>query len=619
MIRRLLLILLGLLLLPFSGGAPLLAAQPLPASPWYVVVHQQEDDMLRWINAAGEQASMPRPPLPGEAQFVDLRISPNGRYMVMVSDLVNARQGLGIYDLAGGAFVATHIAEPGETINLGGENIFSANSAYFAAGFFSGDFASPAWRVILFAAQTGSATAFIDHTHPQAPQVQLSAPAVQYIDGARVHFQLIPQSVGGWHTWPAYAWQAFGFDPAAPLISESPYSRAGVQVQLLTGEVVMTYADENFAAVPANGPVPNFNAIGSGIVANGTPFTTIHADSTRYHLEARWAKGGDWILFLSDDFQGVRYWNAVLASGTPGSNSHMPFDPQFVEVYGTGDGYVLVNNLHMLLFTNGFMPNTAQTIAQMTASSRVVYVTPIGITFMLDSLGGSFGQPVALVPTSMPPVIVATPVPPVVPPAAPVDCSLAPPQRVNIGIQARVIPGAGGLNLRQMPNGAILTTLGAGTTFDIIGGPICDGGLYWWQVNRLGTPGWVAEGTASEYFIEAYDGAPPPPPAGGGDLVAPPAPNACAAALAPRLTVGASASVTQSQLRPHNGPGGEIIAQRFYMAGTQVTVNAGPECAGGQYWWLVTGAARIGRIGNRTEQVQGWVTESGGGSYYLAP
>lgn len=602
------------------------SAQPLPLNPWYAVVYQPESDSLHWISAQGEQASMMRPRLTDEALYRDLRISPDGRTLVIAAQLLNGSDALGIYDLAGNRFLATHQANPGEVIHLGGEQIFTPNSQYFAVGFYFDDFANPAWRVILFDSATGSSTAFIDHNHPDAPPVQLSSPSVQYLDGTYVHFQMIPRSVGGWHTWPAYAWRVFGFDPSQPAISESPYTQDSLQVQLLTGRVVMSYADENYVIGPQNGQTPNFNAVGWGVVANESPMNTVHADGSRYHLFSRWARGGDWIVFLSTDTQENRYWNIALAEGTPGDNSHIPFDPQIEQVYGTSDGYLLIDGQDRLMFSNGFMPNTAQTLAQLSPASDVVYVTPIGVNFMLNGLGGLNNGPGNLAPPPGPAVITATPVPPVVaPPAppAPADCSTAPAQRVSIGIQARVIPAVGSLNLRDNPNGSILLALGGGDVFNILGGAICEGGLYWWQVNYFGTIGWVAEGVPGEYFIEPFDGVappppppPPPPPAGGGGLVAP---GACANTLPPRLTIGASATVLDGGLRPYNGPGGELIPLRFYQSGTVVTVNAGPECAGGRYWWLITGQARIGRIGQNFESVQGWVEESGDGAYFLAP
>ncbi len=128
MAKRLILILLGLVLLVIVMPA---YAQALPVSPWYAIVYEPETDTLHWINGAGKQTAMPRPILPNEAQYLDMRIAPNGQQMVMVSQLTNGLEAIGIYDFATGVFVQTHQANAGETINLGGENIFSANSQYW--------------------------------------------------------------------------------------------------------------------------------------------------------------------------------------------------------------------------------------------------------------------------------------------------------------------------------------------------------------------------------------------------------------------------------------------------------------------------------------------------------
>ncbi len=589
MIKRTLFILFSLLMLWAVLPA---AAQPLPASPWYAVVYQPETDTLHWINAGGEQGSMPRPHLPNEAQYRDLRISPNGRTLVIVSQLNSGFEGIGIYDFETGAFLQAHQAQAGESINLGGENIFTANSQYFAAGFFSGDFASPAWRVILFEAQTGVATAFIDQTHPNAPQVQLSAPAVQYLDATSVHFQLIPQSVGGASIWPAYAWQVFGFDPALPAISPSPYVYADTQVQLLTGEVVTSYNDTNFPPADQNGLLPNQNAIGRGVISTGSPLATIHADSTRSNLAARWAKGNEWVLFLSDDIQGNRNWNIALTAGTPGNNSYMPFDPQFTKAYGTSDGYLVINTANNLFYTNGFLPNTALNIAQLTASSEVVYVTPMGINFALAQI-----PDVGLAPDN-PGVVVTSP-----PPALP-ECLQAPAQRVFVGNDARVLLSMTTLNVRQSPNGALLTTFSAGDTFSITNGPACADGLYWWQVNRFGTVGWVAEGTAAGYFIEPYNGAVPPvdnptntpapplPPGPGDELANPEVDGAevgCERAPSNRLSVGEQA-IIGSSYNPRFSAAGSVMPY-LIPEGATLSIIAGPVCADGLRWWQVVGNA----------------------------
>ena len=614
----------GRLLLFITSLMVLLVVVPVSTaqatSPWYAVIYQPETDTLAWVNASGQQSSVPRPTLPNEAEFRDLRISPNGRTMVIVSQRIDGLEQLGVYDFAAGGFVQTHLSQPGEQIHLGSKNIFSANSQFFAVGLFSGDFSNPAWRVILFEAVSGNAAAFIDHTHPDAPDAPLSAPSVQYLDSTAVHFQLIPQAVGGTAVWPAYAWQAFGFNPVGPAIAESGYNRANMDILLLTGEIATAYKDETFPAAPLDGQTPDFNAVGRGFPSLAASLTTAHVDSTRFHLTARWANGGQWILFYSTDAMNNDYWNAILADGAPGNNGHMPFDPGIIQVIGTSDGYLALNDTRLLSFTSGFMANTAQPILQLSAADRVMYVTPIGVTFTLAQLPGAAAQ--ALTPTPIIPAAVVTPavpdvVTPQAPPPAPVDCSQALPPRVNIGVQARVIPAAGSLNLRQQPNGAIITALAGGDEFTVVGGFVCDNGLHWWQIDRFGTVGWVAESTFTEYFIEPYIPPPPMPPGPGNEGV--PVEAGCEQAPASRLSAGSNATVVQDQLRPHISPNGEIIPQRFLMSGTSVSVTAGPECAGGYRWWLVLGQARVGRIGQQMEPVQGWVSEGQDGTYNLEP
>jgi hypothetical protein len=601
-------------------------AQPLPLNVWYAVVYQPETDTLHWIDATGEKASIPRPQLPDESQYLDLRVSPNGRTMVMASQLSSGLQGLGIYDFAAQSFIQVHQAQPGETISIGGENIFSSDSLYFAVGLYSGDFSDPKWRVLLFETQTGNATAFIDHTHPDAPEVQLSAPEVQYLDAVFVHFQLVPQSVGASHTWPAYAWQSLVFDPTNPTIIESPYTRANIQIQPLIGKAVMAYTDENFASAPQNGQTPNFNAIGAGMIGNAGTLTTIHADTSRYHLDARWAKGGEWILFLSEDTQTNRYWNIILAEGTPGNNSHTPFDPQFTDVYGTSDGYLLLNDSKSLFYSNGFMPNTAPIIAQLSPNAEVVYVTPIGVNFTLEQLPGD-----AVVAANPTPNNIVTSVSP---PAndnveTTGDCSTMPSQRVSIGSGARVVPSMENLNVRQTPYGAIVLTLAGGDSFSVIGGPICEGDLYWWQIDYNGTIGWVAEATDNGYFIEPYSGEPQPPaqdpppdeepitdtpepqqpPVGSDEEAAPEAEGnapGCGRAPSNILSVGGTARVLRD-LTPRNGPAGESFPYIF-PEGTTVTIVGGPECAEGQRWWLVTGTA-IPLAGGNPSSANFWVPD----------
>lgn len=334
--------------------------------------------------------------------------------------------------------------------------------------------------------------------------------------------------------------------------------------------------------------------------------------------EARWAKGGEWLLFASRDGQGNQAWNIARANGAAGGEM-VPLNPNFVQAYGTPDGYLLITNTDGLFYSSTFTPETMVGLAQLTPNSRIAYLTPVGASAGLAPLPAVGNSIIAITPTTVSAVDVA----PITSTPAVVEnsCASALSPRVFVGGMGRVMLDTPTLNVRQQPGSTIVTTFGAGTTFYVTGGFQCAQDLMWWQIERYGTVGWVAESLNGRYLIEPYAGpmsadptdTPAPP------VVEPPAAPVCGNALPSRLSVGSSATVIDDGLRPYNGPGGEQIPQRFYQAGTVVTVNAGPECANGEWWWLITGSARVGRIGQNFVMVQGWVVETAPGSYKLSP
>jgi uncharacterized protein YraI len=50
----------------------------------------------------------------------------------------------------------------------------------------------------------------------------------------------------------------------------------------------------------------------------------------------------------------------------------------------------------------------------------------------------------------------------------------------------------------------IVLKVPAGAVFDVIAGPECSDGYFWFQVDYQGTQGWVAEGDSTSYFTEPY-------------------------------------------------------------------------------------------------------------------
>lgn len=101
-------------------------------------------------------------------------------------------------------------------------------------------------------------------------------------------------------------------------------------------------------------------------------------------------------------------------------------------------------------------------------------------------------------------------------PATGIDLAQCPlPTRLNVGMNARVIPANGISNrMRETPgtDGTYITDIVAGGQFTIVSGPTCANNLVWWQVNYNNTTGWTAEGQidangSQDYWLEPVGGA----------------------------------------------------------------------------------------------------------------
>lgn len=92
-------------------------------------------------------------------------------------------------------------------------------------------------------------------------------------------------------------------------------------------------------------------------------------------------------------------------------------------------------------------------------------------------------------------------------PLAPVTCPGSPPQRLHVGESAMVCPSVVSVKVRDNPgmSGNRITSLRAGTRFEVIGGPECAGNNWsWWKVRLSdGTVGWMAEGgdQVDQYYL----------------------------------------------------------------------------------------------------------------------
>lgn len=82
-------------------------------------------------------------------------------------------------------------------------------------------------------------------------------------------------------------------------------------------------------------------------------------------------------------------------------------------------------------------------------------------------------------------------------------CPDAPLSRVQVGDEIMVITEPDTLNIRSAPlTGEVLNRVAKGYRAPVIGGPACQGGYTWWQVQMENGTGWLAEGDATEYFID---------------------------------------------------------------------------------------------------------------------
>ncbi|MBL8117550.1 MAG: SH3 domain-containing protein [Anaerolineae bacterium] len=94
-------------------------------------------------------------------------------------------------------------------------------------------------------------------------------------------------------------------------------------------------------------------------------------------------------------------------------------------------------------------------------------------------------------------VVVPTPTP------QPINCSSAPAPRLIIGRYGRVTPGLPN-NVRSQPSSTSQLTgqIPPGYVFQVLGGPVCSSGFYWWQINYNGLIGWTPEGGSGQYWVE---------------------------------------------------------------------------------------------------------------------
>ncbi len=96
-----------------------------------------------------------------------------------------------------------------------------------------------------------------------------------------------------------------------------------------------------------------------------------------------------------------------------------------------------------------------------------------------------------------------------------IECLGAPDPQVKVGDVAVVTrDDPRPLNVRQSPDlaGQEISEVNPGDTFQIVGGPFCEGGYLWWKIALPnGIEGWAAEGDMENYYYAPLDSAPADP------------------------------------------------------------------------------------------------------------
>lgn len=501
------------------------AATPLPASSWYAVAHVRDADTLHWINANGEQASMPRPTWADEAPDVlpQIYISPDGRTLVQTVQLATGFEAIGFYDLSTGQFTNTHQAQSGERFIATTHNPFSRNSARFAIGLSAPD--ASAWRIINFEVPSGNVISQLTQAdieiglpgnqyYPYMVHYGLDEGLGQYLLQFQMHTQL-PDAQFAMYQW----YPEMLPNQQVPQTSgmSSVYNNAIINTFLM-------HPAKGFDILPLTGfPVL---AHGDGLASqfieanvNGQPNTSLISESNDITIDrVRWLKGGEWVGYHREGGQFNDHWRVLdAATGNPVT----PLGPNFSMLHGTPDGYLAQDGMQARLMHvttldhEAFSSDIGNMVFQPFSYYRVVYVTPVGASFSLLAVPADETPAVAVGGQDVQ--------------APEVTCGDAPAPRLTVGKGARVTFTTGTpLNVRTAAAGDLLMQIKEGTQVNVVNGPICANNYLWWEIQmqseNVTVGGWAAEGDNENYYLEPYENGQVNPDIAVGGIVKVPAP-----------------------------------------------------------------------------------------------
>lgn len=578
----------------------------LPASSWYAVVHQS-DDTLHWINAEGEQASIPRPTWADENPNVQakLHITPDGRTLIQVVQIMNGRQQIGFHNLETGTLIASHEAQQGERFVWSDDSPSLMFTARFAIGLTAPDVSQ--WRIIVFDTMTGAAVDQLtmqesglllpgNSYFPYVLHYELDEGLAQLI----VNFQMRNAAGEAY----AYEWRPETNDNAVVTGSYSFSPNDGYDIEALTDTALFGENNQTLKAV--------LNGVMTQIISEAGQIS-----------HPTWLNQSQWIAYQYQDGVFAPHWRLGLAQA---NTSIVPLGANIDAVYSTPDGFLArdaQNNSLMhstSLPVEGHQAQIGNIVFNLGSDFEVIYVTPWGANFNLENVFFEYGINDNNFDLAAP------------------ECANAPESRLEIGMRARVTYTDGTpLRVRTAPDGSIITEIAEGTGFDIVGGSQCSSAYRWWQIQLDdNTVGWSAEGIGESYFIEQVFGLAPPPaqPTQVLDLAPPPvqptqmqiapppvqatqmvfvAPAICSASPVSRLAVGDYARTDTSGTLAMRINISDATPTYQVPDNVTVLILEGSQCsANGQRMWRV-------RTTVNNQSVEGWLAEGWQSTYFLIP
>ncbi|MBN1965441.1 MAG: SH3 domain-containing protein [Anaerolineae bacterium] len=470
-------------LAPHVGGFSPAAAQPAAAQPAAPIVLLADNDL--WLWSEGGRALVP---LTQDAHVLGVALSPDGRYLAYMAhapltiDALARTGGIGggmlpsdiwVVDLASLQFTPVAVQPPDASFFTDG---VEDNALLRSIPTWSPDGTEIGWaevhypsfsresdRLMAYNVTTG-ATRQIVSGLPEAAGVPGPAQVLWGGGGLAVlnyaydqatnlfYNEILVYSIDGTRR----AQTRVGDDISSPVVDYLWIEQAG---QAYVG---MYYADGSWKLVhPQTGSLetpPGAPQLVSALVPAESLALALSFDAS---VESYW-----------DSFN----WTLIKPNGQPGGMLDMHRAPYQVTLSPDGQAiaYIAADG-SLVVWRDGQI------------ASQIAAPDPYGTILWGPTvwrIGGGSAAPIT-VPTQT------------------ITCPGAPPSRLAVGGQGRVLLTTTPNNLRDQPaTGTILGQIPPGGAFTVLAGPQCAAGLAWWQVDHNGTVGWTAEGDSGGYWLE---------------------------------------------------------------------------------------------------------------------